>query len=393
MSEGAAGFWSYVHDDDAADDGLIRALADRVRAQFKLLTAEELNLFVDHDVLEWGTEWSLRIDDAIAGATFFIPIVTPSYFKSAACRNELRSFASEATRLGLRDLLMPIYWVTVPALEGDAEQASDELIALVSRFQRQDLRYVRLEEVGSGAFRTAASSLAAELATRIAAIADVSDVPSEPAAQASAPIHLATPSNPADPHDPDSPGLLEQMAESEAAVPELEGILDQLSTAVTRVGELLTLATEEMERSDQHGEGMKGRLRVTQRLAKSLEEPAELIEQAGRNFAAALVQADPGILTMIELVGDPDQDESPEDRETFLRSILEVRESAAPGLKELRVFLAGLSDIAKFSRALRPPVARMKTGLQGVLDGEAVLEGWAQKADAARRGAEGTRGP
>src|SRR5688572_8146065 len=71
MSTGIAGFWSYVHSDDAADGGRVTSLSDHLRAQYQLLTAESLALFVDRRSLDWGDEWANRIDAAIAGTTFF----------------------------------------------------------------------------------------------------------------------------------------------------------------------------------------------------------------------------------------------------------------------------------------------------------------------------------
>lgn len=63
------GFWSYVQDDDAAESGRITSLANQLRAQYRLQTAENLNLFQDRESLEWGDKWKSRIADAIAGTT------------------------------------------------------------------------------------------------------------------------------------------------------------------------------------------------------------------------------------------------------------------------------------------------------------------------------------
>jgi hypothetical protein len=117
MATGAAGFWSYVHTDDAADHGLIRLLAERLRGEYQLLTGESLQLFVDRTSLQWGDAWDKRIKEAIAGTTFFIPIITPGYFKSAACRAEMLNFVGGAKRLGLESLIMPVYWSPVSELD------------------------------------------------------------------------------------------------------------------------------------------------------------------------------------------------------------------------------------------------------------------------------------
>lgn len=131
----AAAFWSYVHADNDAEGGRILDLAARVRGAYRLFTAEDLDLFVDRKDVLWGDAWRDRIDEAIAGTTFFIPIVTPSYFQSEECRRELLQFTSEATRLGLEQLLMPIYWAPVTALDRRDAPTHDEAVAIIANTQ------------------------------------------------------------------------------------------------------------------------------------------------------------------------------------------------------------------------------------------------------------------
>jgi hypothetical protein len=45
------GFWSYVHVDDAADDGRVIRLAKDVAAEFEKLTGEKIDLFLDKDAI------------------------------------------------------------------------------------------------------------------------------------------------------------------------------------------------------------------------------------------------------------------------------------------------------------------------------------------------------
>ncbi len=178
MNGQAAGFWSYVQQDDADDFGRILDLAGRLRGAYRLRQADELTLFVDRESVQWGDEWSARIDAAIAGTTFFIPVITPSYFKSQACRKELLKFERQARKLGLEQLIMPIYWVPVPELEDNPDEAGDEAITVIARYQWQDFREVRLEDESSSTFRKAVSNLANELANRATRVtATVEDAP------------------------------------------------------------------------------------------------------------------------------------------------------------------------------------------------------------------------
>jgi hypothetical protein len=82
----AAAFWSYARDDDEYDGGRVTILAAKLRAEYSLITASSLEMFVDRDSIDWGDAWQQRIEEAISGTVFFIPIITPRYFTRDACR-------------------------------------------------------------------------------------------------------------------------------------------------------------------------------------------------------------------------------------------------------------------------------------------------------------------
>src|SRR6266511_2403370 len=111
----ARAFWSYAHRDDEAENGRIAGLARDVVAQYEMITGEMIELFLDTDSLEWGDEWRPKVDASLSSVAFFIPVLTPRYFQSVECRRELNFFARQATRLGVRELVMPILYVDVPA--------------------------------------------------------------------------------------------------------------------------------------------------------------------------------------------------------------------------------------------------------------------------------------
>ncbi|MCP9488157.1 MAG: toll/interleukin-1 receptor domain-containing protein, partial [Gaiellaceae bacterium MAG52_C11] len=118
MSSRAQGFWSYVHDDDDGDGGRVKRLASLIKAEYAALTGgDSLELFLDHAEIRWGDEWELRIEEALQATTFFIPVVTPRYFRSEECRKKLLGFAGHAKSLGLEELVLPLYYIEVPDLE------------------------------------------------------------------------------------------------------------------------------------------------------------------------------------------------------------------------------------------------------------------------------------
>lgn len=367
--QGAAGFWSYRHLDDEADEGRIQRLAGKVRAEFATLTGEELELFLDRDSLEWGAQWKARIDEALAGATFFIPILTPRYFQSQECRRELLKFVAEARRIGLEQLLLPVYWVPVRELDADA-RPEDEAMALVAQRQWEDLRDLRLVDEASADYRQAINRLASTLAEITEAVA------SYPEPKSLAPIVQAH--DPESAEDDESPGLMELLAEGEAAIPRLGEILEELSQRMEEVSSLVEKATRDMQAADSRGGGFAGRLRVTERLAKELDEPAIRMADLGHRYAAELVKVDPLVLTLLD-VTPADEQEAAEQRE-FATTIRTLAANAVPAAEALTGFITELREAGRLSRSIRRPQRKLQTGLQGVLDGQAVIAEWARRA-------------
>jgi hypothetical protein len=383
----AAGFWSYVHQDDQDEGGRILGLAARLSAAYRLLTGGTLDLFVDRDDVRWGDEWSKRINEAIAGTTFFLPIITPSDFESQECRRELLKFAAEAQRLGVEQLLMPVYWAPVPELDQAGVSALDEAIALVAQYQWQDFREVRLEDEGSSAFRKAVHALGSELARRVQEVtATGTDLPPAggPEGVASSvggrpgELKEASPAG-SEAVDDEAPGLLELWADAEDAMPELGDILEAMTRELERVANMVKTAGARVTEADARGDTMKARLVVTQALARQLAEPAERIQELGHRYAATLVKLDPAILTMLEVAGEDESVSGPE-LAVFLTSLRELAAAAESTLQDLGGFVASIDDTAKLSRSLRRPLGQMRTGLHGVIDGKAIIDEWGRRA-------------
>lgn len=128
---------------------------------------------------------------------------------------------------------------------------------------------------------------------------------------------------------------------------------------------------------------MKAALVITNRLAQDLEGPAEKISESGHEYGQALGELDPGIQVQLDLTAQrlesPDGNLTPADEES-LRAIIGLLEAARHSGAGLEEMLAEAEPVAKFSRSLRAPIADIRSGLVGVLDGNAVIEEWAQRA-------------
>ncbi len=138
-------FLSYAHTDDAHENGKLRLFADRLSGEVRLQCGEEFLIFVDRKDLKWGQEWEQRIEHSLDGAAFLIPILTPGYLKSEACRKEFSRFLKREKDLKRTDLILPVYYVRCPTLEDEAKRATDEVARVLHERQYKDWRPYRHE--------------------------------------------------------------------------------------------------------------------------------------------------------------------------------------------------------------------------------------------------------
>lgn len=374
MAGEVAGFWSYVHADDACDGGRVLALSRKLRDEYQLQTGDEIDIFVDRESLEWGAEWNQRISSAIEGTTFFIPVITPRYFRSQECRRELLKFAREADRLGLKQLLMPVYWVSVVELENEPQLSSDEAISLVARFQWEDLREARLEDETSSSFRKAVARLAGELALRTARVAT-------PAVGITS-SDLVTEDAELEEEDDDRPGFLELVVSGEEAVAKLNQTLEALAAEINIVGMLANGATDQINAPDARTLGAKARLQIAENLAYELTGPAQNIERLGHEYASVLIALDPAVHAYLDIAETNEEGTVEESliRNQFLKTVLGIAEVADGALRAIEVLVETMKGSAKISRSLRIPIRRIQTGLRGMLDGRALIEEWGRRA-------------
>jgi hypothetical protein len=144
-----AAFLSYVHADDAHDGGKIIKICERLSSEVRSQSGVPLHIFIDRNDIEWGETWRSRIDESLGSATLLIPIVTPSYFLSLACRDELTKFLEREKELKRRDLILPIYYIETPQFENRPSHNADALADELSTRQYVDWRHLRKVDLGS----------------------------------------------------------------------------------------------------------------------------------------------------------------------------------------------------------------------------------------------------
>ena len=156
-------FMSYVHTVDTHDRGRLTSFRERLEKEVRVRGGEEFVIFQDIEDIVWGQQWQDRIRKSLDEVYFLIPIITPAFFKSDACRTELTIFLEREQRLGRRDLVLPIHYIEVHEL-ADPRCCTDSLMREISRRQLEDWRELRLQPFSSERVDQAIAKLASMLA-------------------------------------------------------------------------------------------------------------------------------------------------------------------------------------------------------------------------------------
>lgn len=135
-------FLSYVRADDDHDWGRITQFRNRLEGEIKMQTGRPFAIFQDRNDISWGQEWNEVIRSSLAGVTFLIPIITPSFFVSPACRSEFETFLLREKTVGTTRLILPLYYVTCEQFE-DGWAGDDQIARALKTRQWTDWRPLR----------------------------------------------------------------------------------------------------------------------------------------------------------------------------------------------------------------------------------------------------------
>jgi hypothetical protein len=152
------GFFSYSREDDEAFEGTLSALRDAIQRELSAQLGRSktnLRLWQDQKAIAPGKLWESEIRTAVEQAVFFIPIVTPRAVNSHYCKFEFEAFLTREQALGRTDLVFPLLFIRVPALENEAQWRKDPVLSIIGSRQYVDWRPFRHLDVRSTAVREA----------------------------------------------------------------------------------------------------------------------------------------------------------------------------------------------------------------------------------------------
>ena len=116
------GFFSYSRDDDQGSRGALSALRDAIQNELSAQlgrSQSDFHIWQDKTAIPLDTHWEKEIAQGIGQAVFFVPIITPRALCSQHCAFEFQAFLKREAELGRDDLVFPILYIPVPALEDE----------------------------------------------------------------------------------------------------------------------------------------------------------------------------------------------------------------------------------------------------------------------------------
>jgi TIR domain len=374
----AKAFFSYAHSDNDREGGRILHLAELIRSEFETLTGTTVEIFTDSAEILWGQSFRTRLDEALQETTFFIPVLTPTYFLREECRKEMRQFVSSAQELGLQQLLLSIRYSEVPGLR---EDSSDELMAIAAQMQFEPWDDLRLRDESSESYRTGVNRLAKRLVALTRALenepvrAPTHKGPSIPVDAVKASSSEGEPMGDNVAWDDDEPGIIDIVADLEPAITSWGETITALTPATDTFNTLLTEAAAEMTKANERPNSFAAKIVIARKLSADAEAPVAEIERLSKEYSIGLTRLDRGIRGLLGLISE-NENNDPEDVKGFVSSLRNMVESSKTAASQLGTAADAARETSKLSRDLRPVFRRYESAVRNVIDGQPIISGW-----------------
>ena len=357
-NEEITAFLSYVRSDDIHDEGRITTLRRKLAEEIHIQTGKEFHIFQDREDIFAGQRWHVSIKDSINNTTLLIAIITPSFLKSDACREEVRLFIEREHQLGRNDLMIPILYVETPGLSN----ARDEIAKDLNNRQNYDWTNLRFEDLKSNAARRKIAHLASQIIKA-----------GERSKQSIEPPSIYEQMSKEDRED--EPGFLELLAGAEEAMPNFINTIYALAETLRYVSEDTRKATEEIDSAKQSNKPSSVVLSIFHHLSKRLNDPVSQMEDLVEDYLDELTRVSGGINVLVELVATIDTDEI-----RIAHNLLHTLDALNKNVKETFDILEGyrqtLIKSYRVSSTLRPVLRRMSNATYKILPSKDVFEAW-----------------
>jgi hypothetical protein len=160
METHPAVFFSYARNDDDREGGRLGTIRAALEAELSLLSGDDWHVFRDVEDIKVGQQWSKRLEAGLTGSTFFLAVITPTYLKRDACREELKRFLKKEQQLERDDLVIPLLYLNTPAISDSGLRNRDTLARAIAERQYHDWTDLRTEPLTSVEARRRLAQLA-----------------------------------------------------------------------------------------------------------------------------------------------------------------------------------------------------------------------------------------
>ncbi|WP_370969231.1 toll/interleukin-1 receptor domain-containing protein [Amycolatopsis sp. cg9] len=368
--EWTSGFWSYVRDDDVSTKGKLSEIREDLIGMYALETGDQLKIFQDTESIGWGESWENALGYGISRTVFFIPLVTPNYFKSEACRKELLAFYQLCQARGIDGLILPIIISGKDKIRIDHE---DEVVRIIAKSNYESFEDIWPSGRGGEAWISGVRRLARKLIEAERRVEEQLPAILENELQASG--YDASGSRVAQLEGAEeSPGLIEIAEEFEPLMPLVEESVQRAVTDFTTLAGLLAQFGDQAKRAGNNPNLYKSTII---NMAKSIEGPtAEFVESASEAQRFVL-QADQ-IFKRYRSIVNSEQDER------IMAQFRAQLDSGTRDLREVATIADQLDDVSQLiasveniSTVLRRSLRPANRGIRMLSDAARTVASWA----------------
>ena len=172
----------------------------------------------------------------------------------------------------------------------------------------------------------------------------------------------------------DDRGFLDIMAEAEEKQEVLVPALEAVASCVGQLSDLAVSSTAEIERSDAAGKGMRGRLQIATKYARSLDAIANRLDTAVDEYASVLASVSAGTLALIDRMEEDTQDLAA--GQDFGMSTRQAAALTRESMAHLAEMVESINVNAQLSRVLREPSRRLTGALERFATATSLVDEW-----------------
>lgn len=161
--ENYIGFLSYSCADNACTNNTITKICHSLENELYIRLGKKVKIFQDNKDIHIGEQYHTKIEELLETTPFFIPVLSPNYFKSRECLTELKKFLEIEKMNRYNDRILPIQFVDYDIVKEDEDVDITLIYELEKRISHDFRRSQRWHRI----YRYYIISFADDLVNRI----------------------------------------------------------------------------------------------------------------------------------------------------------------------------------------------------------------------------------